>query len=116
MHVTYTDKSLLLGDEIASLLIEYAAALGDRGKADSVTVQAISADGNEVQAMFLLSGGAALMAETAHTSLPEPDDARIAAHVRDRLDRLLTIDDVVAAEPTEDMVYPADYEDLSYSS
>ena len=75
-HVLYSDKDLLLGNEVAQLLVEYAALMGKVKTADEVKVQAISGgDGDEVQALFVLNGGAALLAETTHSSLPEPDNA-----------------------------------------
>ena len=84
-HLTYADKSLLVGDEAADTLIRYAAALGRKQISDSVELAAISSDGDEVTATFLLSASAPLMAETAHTSLPEPDNTRIVEHMRQQV-------------------------------
>lgn len=99
-HVTYSDKSLLLGDEAADLLIEYAAVLGRARSADRVDMNAISSDGDDVVATFLVDGAAPLMAETAHSSLPEPDNAKALAYIRERI---RIIKDPPAALPlTED--------------
>ena len=86
-HLTYADKSLLMGDEAADILIEYAAALARRGDADSVYVNAVGEDGDEVVATLLLDAGAPIMAETSHTSLPEPDNSQIIGYIRERLGR-----------------------------
>ncbi len=74
-HVTYAEKSLLMDDEIADLLAIYAAALADRGRADTVTVKGLSDDGNEVEATFVLDAGTNLMIETTNSKVPGPEDA-----------------------------------------
>ena len=77
-HVTYSEKSLLIGDRAADVLTEYAAALGDHGKADSVTLSGVGVDGEEVEATFVLNSGTVLMAESTESKLPEPrNDAAI---------------------------------------
>jgi hypothetical protein len=87
-HVTYADKSLLIGDAAADLLVQYAAALGSAGQSDSVSVHAISSDGDEVDAMFLLGEGAPLMNETTTSTLPEPENGAVEIYMRERIDRL----------------------------
>ena len=37
MHVTFVGKSLLVGDEVAELIVEYAASLARSGGADMLT-------------------------------------------------------------------------------
>jgi len=96
-HVTFADKNLLVGDDAADLLLEYAAALSSVGKADTVRVAAISSDGDAVVATFLLNAGSPLMAETTHSSLPEPDNEEVAQYMRERIDRLTAVHEV----PTE---------------
>ena len=54
-HVTFGDKALLMGDDAADALLEYARLLSDTDAADSVTLRAISPDGNTVEASFLLN-------------------------------------------------------------
>jgi len=87
-HITYADKSVLVGDHTADLLLEYAAALGVANSADTVSIHAISSDGDDVEAMFLLGQGAPLMSETAHSSLPDPQNVDADTYLRDHLDRL----------------------------
>lgn len=100
-HITYADKSLLLGDDAADTLLEYAAALARHGSSDEVTVRAVSSDGDEVMAKFLLGAGAPLMAETAHSSLPEPNNANTVIDLRAQLDRLEHPQPVVAEDLPE---------------
>lgn len=87
-HLTIADKSLLLGDGTADLLVEYAKLLGQQGSADSVEVHAISGDGNEVFATFLLNGGLTLVTETTTSSLPEPDNEKADQYMQTQIVRL----------------------------
>jgi hypothetical protein len=87
-HLTYADKSLLVGDEIADLLLEYAALLASNNIADTVDVRSISSDGDEVMAKFLLGEGAPLMTETTHSSLEEPDNLESEVYVKEQITRL----------------------------
>jgi len=88
-HVTFADKSLLLGDDATATLLEYAAELGKRGQADTVTVNAISSDGDDVEAEFLLNSGSPLMAESSTTQVEEPDNSEAIAYMSRRI-QLLT--------------------------
>jgi hypothetical protein len=99
MHLTFSDKSLLVGDEIARLVIEYAAALATAGRADTVEIVAYGADGDKVKALLLLDEGAPLMGESTHSDLPEPDNSEATDYVREHLN-LLTSPPVVG--PTDD--------------
>jgi hypothetical protein len=101
-HITYAEKSLLVGDAAADALLEYAAALSSRGRGEQVTVHAISGDGDEVEATFLLGAGAPLMAETSRTSLPEPDNSATVASIREELRRMEHPEPVTASDPTHD--------------
>jgi hypothetical protein len=84
-HVTYAEKSLLVGTDAADLLLEYAAALGSAGRADNVEIRAIGVDGEEVVATFLLDPGSSLMAESSRSVLPEPDNDAISLYMRDAI-------------------------------
>jgi hypothetical protein len=87
-HVTYSDKSLLVGDEVADLLIEYAAQLGRMNQTDTVTIRAIGADGNEVSASFLLNPSSILMVESASTTATEPENGLAEEYLQSRIDGL----------------------------
>lgn len=83
-HVTYAQKSLLMGDDVADELLAYAAQLADAGSADNVEVNAVGIDGEEVTATFVLGNGIDLMAETTTSQLPEPDNSAVLAYIRER--------------------------------
>jgi hypothetical protein len=80
-HITFGDKSLLIGDAAADALLKYAAFLATAARGDTVEVHAISSDGDEVTASFLFGPGATVMAETSHTQLPEPDNSAAIAYM-----------------------------------
>ncbi|MCU1481837.1 MAG: hypothetical protein JWQ19_2623 [Subtercola sp.] len=101
-HITFGDKSLLVGDEVADTLLDYAALLTREASGDTVQVAAISSDGDAVTASFLLGSGVSMMAETTHSDLPEPENAEIVKYMKEAMMRALV-------RPT---VMPADIDDL----
>jgi hypothetical protein len=80
-HITFGDKSLLVGDEAADELLEYAAFLATQTRGDTVRIRAISPVGAEVTATFLLGPGVTMMSESTHTDIPEPDNADAVAYM-----------------------------------
>jgi hypothetical protein len=86
-HVTIAEKSFLLGDDVADLLIRYAALLGKVNSADSISVRSIGIDGEIVEAQFLLNSGSVMMAESTHSALPEPDNRDAVQYIEDQLGR-----------------------------
>jgi hypothetical protein len=105
-HVTYGEKSLLMGDDAADVLLEYARLLADNAKADTVTIRSISPDGNTVDASFLLNVSSVLMTESTNSEVDPPDNEEAVADMRDRIDALLR----PAAMAAEDPWHQADYD------
>src|ERR1700712_2921149 len=101
-HITFGDKSLLVGDEVADTLLDYAALLTREESGDTVKVAAISSDGDAVTASFLLGSGVSMMSETTHSNLPEPENAEIVEYMKEAMMRALV-------RPT---VVPGDMDDL----
>jgi hypothetical protein len=89
-HITYSDKSLMVGDEAADTLLAYAAALADAEHADTVTLAGIGATGENVDATFLLDAGSNLMAESVASTLPEPDNAEVVARMKEAMELRFT--------------------------
>ncbi|MDP3951976.1 hypothetical protein [Microbacterium sp.] len=85
-HVTYGEKSLLMGDAAADTLLEYARLVADNQKADTVTLQSVSPDGNIVEASFLLSASTVLIVESTNSEMEPPDNAEAVAEMQDRID------------------------------
>ena len=84
-HVVYAEKSLLMGDEVVDLMMEYAVLLARKSSADSVDVAAISSDGSDVTATFLIGPATIMVAETTHTTMPEPDNSTAEEYLRDQI-------------------------------
>jgi hypothetical protein len=87
-HITYAEKSILVGDEAADVLLEYAAALTTAGRGDKVDIAAHSADGDEIIASLVLGDGVSVMAETTTSTAPEPDNARAVSYMREQMAEL----------------------------
>jgi hypothetical protein len=102
-HVTFAEKSLLVGDEVADLLLEYATLVATSGRPDTVNVRAFGSDGQEVVATLLLDQGVPLMAETSQTSMVEPDNAEALDYMRERI-KLMTSPRLVG--PVDDAMSP----------
>ena len=101
-HVTYAHKALLVDDEAADWLMEYARALGEAHMTDSVTVRGIGMDGNEVESTFLLNASTELVTQTANTSAEGPDNDEAIGYMQERTRLILA---PPAVQPIED---PAD--------
>jgi hypothetical protein len=86
-HLTFADKSLLVGDTTANLIMEYASQLALHQTADTITIAAIGADGNDVTATMLLDAGAPIMIETATTGVSEPDNADVDSYMVGQISR-----------------------------
>jgi hypothetical protein len=97
-HLTVESKDLLIGDEVADVLTEYAALIADRGMGDNVELHAVSSDGDEVMATIVLSSGTTLLIETSHNTLPEPENSEAVAYMRDRIKKVTTPPPVKPAE------------------
>ena len=81
-HITYAQKSLLVGDAAADALVDYAAAIARHATADTVTLKAFGADGADVEATFVLDSGTVVMSETTQSSIAEPDNSEVEEYMR----------------------------------
>jgi hypothetical protein len=87
-HVMYAEKSLLMGDEVADSLLEYARLLAEASHADTVTVRAIGVDGNTVDAAFLLNPTSVMMVESTNSTVEPPDNEEAVRYLQERIERL----------------------------
>jgi hypothetical protein len=107
-HITFGDKSLLVGDAVADALLKYGAFLTTANRGDTVEIHAISSDGDETVATFLLGPGVTMMAETAHNNLPEPDNTAAVKYMEQAQSRAVVLAEVVPdGEPRS-----TDYDDV----
>jgi hypothetical protein len=107
-HITFGEKNLLVGDAAADAILKYAAFLATQARGDTVQIRAISSDGDEVTVTFLLGPGVTMMAETSHTSLPEPDNDDAVAYMQAAPTRR---PEVHPSVPFDDATLPG-YDDL----
>lgn len=108
-HVSYADKPVLVGDDAADTLIEYARVLAEHREADTVTLRAVSPDGNTVEATYLLNPSTILMIETTNSELEPPDNDEAVRRMRNRIEAL---ERPVSPEPAPPFVAaPQDYTD-----
>jgi hypothetical protein len=84
-HVTMGDRSLLVGNEAADLLLDYAALVAQLSRGDSVRMNALGTDGEPVAVGVLLNSGSSMLVESSGSVLPEPDNAVAIAYLRGRL-------------------------------
>ena len=85
MHITYADRSVLVGDEAADTMMQYAALLARNNSADVVKLSAIGTDGDKVVASFLLDVGVNVMTETTRSTAPEPNNSEALTYMRERM-------------------------------
>lgn len=100
-HITYSDKTLFVDDATADVLIRYAAALAATGGADAVTVKAVGADGNEVEASIVLNPTTEIVAETTNTLMRPPQNDEVVRYMGAAIDRLTNPPTVHPASPPE---------------
>lgn len=84
-EVTYVDESIRVGDEVADVLLDYAAALADEGRSDHVTLQVILRDGSLRHAKILLNAGSNLLSKDADDQREEPDNTSAMQYMRERM-------------------------------
>ena len=81
----YAEKSLMMGDEVVDLMMEYAVLLARQSSADSVAVEAIGTDGDTVTATFLIGPATIMVAETARSNFPEPENADAVTYLKEQI-------------------------------
>jgi hypothetical protein len=85
--VTYADSSQIIGDELAEVMLEYAAALASSQAAEPLTFRAVGAHGHEEDASFLLGPASQIALEEAEAGT-EPDNSAVVAFMRRRIAEL----------------------------
>ena len=86
--MVYAENSLLMGDEVVDLMMEYAVLLARQASADSVDVAAISAGGDEVTATFLIGPATIMVAETSRSALPEPENGSAVSYLKEKIEQI----------------------------
>lgn len=87
-EVTFANKSLYVGDDLAAALVEYARLLADTSGADSVTMRAIDSTGLTVDATFLLSAASVLLTQSSSLQAEPPDNREAVRYIYQRIDAI----------------------------
>lgn len=74
-----------MGDDAADTLLEYARVISATAEADTVTLRAISPDGNTVDASYLLNAHSVLLVESTNSHVNPPDNDEAVQEMRDRI-------------------------------
>lgn len=79
----------MAGDDVADLVVRYAALLSQQNTADSLEIEAFETTGAATTVTLLLNDGLALVTESVDSTLAEPDNAPAERYLRSRIDDLL---------------------------
>lgn len=102
MHVMYGEKSLLMADDSADALLEYAGAIAETAGGDTVHMRAVGHDGNEVEVAFLLNSGTSLVIETASAAMEPPANTEVVEEIRRKTATLRNPPPAHPAEPLDE--------------
>lgn len=94
---------MLLGDEVAALLLRYSAMLITSHTADTVCIRALTMSGDKIDVEYLLGGGAAFMSQSSFSPLPERDNAVAERRMTDEM-ALLRPEVAAAFDPDSDLL------------
>ena len=84
-RIHYASGSLLTGDDIADVLVRFAAALAHNNDAAEVRAPAIVEDGSRGEVLMLLGPASQILAEDEHYSGRELRDERFVAEFEGRI-------------------------------
>jgi hypothetical protein len=87
-RIHYSSGSVLTGDRIARVVLEYAEALALDGRADIVEIPVTLPSGNPGSATLLIGPSSQLASVTEESALAEPNDDRLVGELEDRMRRL----------------------------
>jgi hypothetical protein len=90
MRVHYSGGSFLAGTDVATIMLEYSAALANAERAESVDVPAVDVDGNPEIIKMLLGPASQLYAEPVPHS-GEAEDAEFVSRTQAALKELRAI-------------------------
>lgn len=85
-QIILAERSLLVGDEMASLLLTYAAVVAQADRGDTILFTALDQNGQQTRVTVLLNSGTVLMSREADSALPEPDNDDVVRSLRSKVD------------------------------
>lgn len=91
-QLRYEDRVWMVGDEIASLMMDLSAALAKVDSAEHVKFRALDPNGHETEVEFLLGPATMMVAEPVEvTDHAEPDNDALQRKIRERIDILTAV-------------------------
>lgn len=97
--INYGDTSLLLGDDMADLLLEYSVLLARSGSADSTSVNALDVNGAELHLHILIGPATMMTASEAESEFAAPDNTAALSEVREKIAAIVTPPSVLPSDP-----------------
>lgn len=95
--IHYAGDTVLMNDELADAVVEYAAALARMGSSAELTVTVVIQDGSVGSASMLLGPASQLIA----TPTPEAKDAAADPELLAKINREIALLGTITAEPIE---------------
>lgn len=86
--ITYDGGDWLVGDEMASVLIEYSVIMARQGSADSVDVAGLTLEGAPQQVSVVLGPATMMSTRSIEVDFAEPDNSATVATVRGYIDAI----------------------------
>jgi hypothetical protein len=99
-HLMVEGKDLLVGDALGDALTEYAGIVARVGSGDRVKINAYSAIGELTEVTVVFTSASAIVAETVHSDIPEPENERATEYLRQRSRAIM--DPSTALEESDD--------------
>ena len=84
----YGERTWLVGDTTADILLDYAAALARGGSAEHVALQVLDVNGAAEEVEFLIGPATMMTAEPAQKEFDDPDNGEAERSMRSRTDKL----------------------------
>ena len=108
--ITYAEKSWLVGDEAAAVLVEYAVLLARTGSADSISFNVLSPEGAPGVLTLLIGPASMMTAADSDVGEDEPNNDEAVIAIRERM---RAISSPPSALPAADATGEVRWEDLA---
>jgi hypothetical protein len=90
-QLRYGDRTWLVGDSLASTMMDFAAALAKIDAAEHVRFKAIDQSGDVVEIEVLLGPATMMVAEPVHVTADEPENSDVEQTMKDRIEMISSV-------------------------
>jgi hypothetical protein len=87
-RIRYGDQSWMVGDSIATTMLEFTAVLAKLGSAENIEFTGIDENGHQVEVEFVLGPATMMTAERVDVEMSAPDNADREHAMRERIETL----------------------------